>query len=742
MTTLWKVVVLCLITGISGLLISFTPFVLAIEENIGLGLLFKQRGTRKAPPDVVVVTIDKFSADKLELPNDPEKWPRSLHARLTENLVNAGAEVIAFDITFDEARNDEDDKLFAEVISKARNVILCQSLKKETVHLTDEKGLIVGDINIEKLVQPISPLAQSAVAFAPFPLPKVPARVSQYWKFKASAGDTPTLPVVTFHIFTLKEYDEFIRLLKMFKLSQVDNLPNSKDTIISTRRVVDVIQVLREIIKNEPQIAERMLEELDNSRPLSADVKTNQRIKSLIRMYQRANSQYLNFYGPPRTITTVPYYEVLQLQEKTAAKNQFDFDGKAVFVGSSENFQFEQKDGYYTVFTQSSGLDISGVEIAATAFANLLEAMPVRPLSFRAYLAVIILWAVVVGILCYHFPPVICVPSIIGISVLYFIFALYQFKTTGIWYPLVVPLLFQTPLALIGGIVWQRRNLSMALRYYHPDNLIDEAEKNRVYIKEHNELRYGTFLITDATGYTKLCEKMNQNEEDLTNFLDEYFEVICEQIEQHDGRVMKFEGDSVWALWPTADSKAAQSKKACLSALDIESGVHQFNQSHLDMSLPTRIGLHCGDFLFLKNDFVGDTANTVSRIEGLNKHLGTSILLSEEMLSQLDDFLTRELGEFMLAGKEEPIVIHELNRRKEESKMKERNRCVSFSKALDTFREKRWKEAIEKFALINEKFGKDGPSSFYIGLGKGLYEQYGVEHFKEQWDGVIRMAKK
>lgn len=62
MTTLWKVVLLCLITGISGLLISFTPFVLAIEENIGLGLLFKQRGTRKAPPDVVVVTIDKFSA--------------------------------------------------------------------------------------------------------------------------------------------------------------------------------------------------------------------------------------------------------------------------------------------------------------------------------------------------------------------------------------------------------------------------------------------------------------------------------------------------------------------------------------------------------------------------------------------------------------------------------------------------------------------------------------------------------
>ncbi len=751
MTTLFKVVVLCLLTGISGLLISFTPFELAIEENIGLGLLFKLRGPRTPPPDVIIVTLDKYSADKLKLPDKPEKWPRSLHARLTENLVNAGAEVIAFDITFNEVRNDEDDNLFAEAINEARNVVLCQSLKKEIVHLNDENGLETGDLIIEKLVQPIPPLAQSSVAFAPFPLPKVPVRVSQYWKFKTSAGDTPTFPVMTFHVFTLNEYGEFIRLLKMFKPSQVDNLPNSKGTIISTRRVVDVIQVLIEIFKNEPQIAERMLEEVENSRPLSADVKTNQRLKSLIRMYQRTNSQYLNFYGPARTITTVPYYEVLQLQEKKPARNQFDFNGKAVFIGSSEISQFEQKDGYHTVFTKSNGLDISGVEIAATAFANLLEDMPVQPLSFTAYLAVIILWAVLVGILCYLFPPIISAFSIIGVSVLYLIIALHQFRTTGIWYPLVVPLFFQTPMAFIGAIVWkyidtnkQRRNISKAFRYYIPDKIVDQLSKNIANIKSHSQLLYGTCLATDAERYTSLSETMKP--EDLGNFINKYYEAIFEPIKQHDGIVINVVGDSMMALWATSDPDVTRRKQACLSALDIESVVHRFNQSPHGIQLPTRIGLDSGHILLgnigaidhYEYRPVGDIVNTATRIEGLNKYLGTRILLSEEVLSQLDDFLTRELGEFLLVGKSKSLVIHELICRKEESNQQQRNLCVFFSEALNTFRMQSWNEAIEKFYLIKEKFGEDGPSSFYI----MLCEQYRVKPFEESWNGVVCMDKK
>ena len=58
-----------------------------------------------------------------------------------------------------------------------------------------------------------------------------------------------------------------------------------------------------------------------------------------------------------------------------------DLEGKVVFVGHSEQLRPGQKDGFYTVYTRHNGLDLSGVEIAATAFANLLEDMPVLPIS-------------------------------------------------------------------------------------------------------------------------------------------------------------------------------------------------------------------------------------------------------------------------------------------------------------------------------------------------------------------------
>src|SRR5713101_4280048 len=91
--------ILGLLIGTLGLLLSFLPFWLDLEEQVGLGLLFSLRGSRPAPDDVVVVSIDRVSADALgELPTDPVKWPRSLHAQLTENLVRAGAKVIAFDV--------------------------------------------------------------------------------------------------------------------------------------------------------------------------------------------------------------------------------------------------------------------------------------------------------------------------------------------------------------------------------------------------------------------------------------------------------------------------------------------------------------------------------------------------------------------------------------------------------------------------------------------------------------------
>src|SRR5919204_2194953 len=124
MFSLSKAVMLGILTGVVGLLVSLLPFGFELEESVGLDILFKLRGIRQPPSDVVIVSIDNASAVHLNLPIDLKKWPRALHARLTENLTRAGAAVIAFDLMFDEACLATDDDAFAEAMRQARNVVL------------------------------------------------------------------------------------------------------------------------------------------------------------------------------------------------------------------------------------------------------------------------------------------------------------------------------------------------------------------------------------------------------------------------------------------------------------------------------------------------------------------------------------------------------------------------------------------------------------------------------------------
>ena len=446
-----KTIIVGLLTGILGLLASLVPVGLHLEETIGLDLLFKLRGTRKAPTDVVVVSMGKGSADALNLPKEPYKWPRSLHARLVEKLSEEGAAVIVFDLSFTESHSDVEDKQFADSISNAANVVLLELIEKKIISLNDDERQVL-HANIEKLVPPIPPLARSALALAPFPLPKVPVKLTQYWTFKTSAGEKSTLPIVVFQTFALDVYDQFIRLLEKLSPMHARQIPYDKNSIIAGKNIEKLTQILRDMFKEQPGLAEKLLVELHNSKPLPAEKKM-QTLTSLVKMYQSADSRYLNFYGPPGTIPTVHYYQVLQNEEKSIVdQQQIDFAGKVVFIGLSELVETEQDDGFYTVFSQPNGIDLSGVEIAATAFANLVDDTPVQPIGLKSHILLVFFWGILLGIVCRISSIKFGALNAIGLSVLYLFGTVYIFKTKDIWYPVVIPLFFQTPMAFMGAV--------------------------------------------------------------------------------------------------------------------------------------------------------------------------------------------------------------------------------------------------------------------------------------------------
>jgi adenylate cyclase len=144
-----------------------------------VSLLFKLRG-QYSPRDAVVVSIDRESSENLNLPDNPDKWPRSIHASLTENLMREGARVVAFDVHFIEERSPVDDKLFAKAMKEARNVVLCEPIKEKEIPLSDSGGAYALGHNIVQLVPPIDLFSRACVASAPFTLPRIPFKVNKY----------------------------------------------------------------------------------------------------------------------------------------------------------------------------------------------------------------------------------------------------------------------------------------------------------------------------------------------------------------------------------------------------------------------------------------------------------------------------------------------------------------------------------------------------------------------------------
>ncbi|MGH8580715.1 MAG: CHASE2 domain-containing protein, partial [Gammaproteobacteria bacterium] len=143
----------------------------------------------------------------------------------------------------------------------------------------------------------------------------------------------------------------------------------------------------------------------------------------------------MNFYGPPRTIQTLPYYRLLDGEKKRT-----DIAGKAVFIGFSESRQPEQMDAFYSVFSDSEGLDVSGVEIAATAFANILERrhLDTPPLATRFLLVGV--WGLLLGILFMLLPALSLIPLVAVLAPAYLAIACFLFNRDGTWLPLVTPL--------------------------------------------------------------------------------------------------------------------------------------------------------------------------------------------------------------------------------------------------------------------------------------------------------------
>jgi adenylate cyclase len=745
-----KTIIAGSLIAVLGMIMSLLPLGARMEENVGLHILFALRGAQMPPHQVLIVTIDKESADQLGLPRDPRKWPRSIHARLIEQLTRESVAFIAFDIIFNNPGTEKDNQRFAEAIRSAGNILLVDLLKIDKVILPGKQGSLSGELGIERIIPPIPILEEASVATAPFVLPKIPFKINSYYAFKANAGNIPTLPVVAFQYYALSAYENVHQRLKDHGFAPVLHLPEKKEMVLRGRCLKDVVGQFRSFFEQHPISSDRAIASLEQAANFTAEASAQRSLEmSLMRMYQGPDLRYLNYYGPPGSIETISYYQIMGRKGTDLGHIvKSGLKGKAVFVGLSGNLQLEHKEGFYTVFSQSDGQDISGVEIAATAFANLLEDRPLRPLKSWAFLGLICCWGMLIGGICAYLSGFYAFGCALLICLGYLAASWYRFAGQAHWLPVFIPLLIQAPAAVLGNLIWkyvdinrERKNIRYAFKYYLPDPVVDRLSKSVANLSSSHQNVYSTCLLTDAEKYTAVSENMAP--ERLTDLLNHYFEALFEPVRHHEGLVSDVKGDSMLAIWPAAIPKKSIREKTCQTALDIVQAVERFNLNQNEFCLPTRIGLHSG-YISLGNigainhyEYrpIGDIVNTTSRLESLNKLFQTKILTSKEIVDDLEDFLVRNLGNFILPGKSKPIQVHQLVSRLDEDCQKEQKICDIFARGLEAYHRRFWSAAAVLFETLLRIQPDDGPALFYLNRCKA----YCITPPGLDWDNTIHL---
>lgn len=249
-----------------------------------------------------------------------------------------------------------------------------------------------------------------------------------------------------------------------------------------------------------------------------------------------------------------------------------------------------------------------------------------------------------------------------------------------------------------------------------------------------------TLMFTDIRKFTQLSETLSPQEN--FDFINSYFDNIVPAIQQNNGIIDKFIGDSVMALFPEGPEWALR------SILAFEQALKDFNEKLITQGMaPIRIGtgIHTGQMILgtignnerLQTTVISDAVNIASRVEGLTKFYKANTIFTEETLSHLPPdhvFEYRFLDFVKVKGKSKVISIYELIS-PGDTKL---NYQTLYQEAVRYMREKQIPEATALFHQLYE----ENPNDMAVKVILDRCNYYLENGLPDQWDGVEEMREK
>jgi len=280
-----------------------------------------------------------------------------------------------------------------------------------------------------------------------------------------------------------------------------------------------------------------------------------------------------------------------------------------------------------------------------------------------------------------------------------------------------------------------------------PTEFIKSLGKNRLTEVSLGDLteKEVTVMFVDIREFTSLSEGLSPKDNFL--FINSFNKRMGPVIRKNSGFIMQYLGDGFMALFPGGSQNALRASIEMHQTLDV------YNKSRLKKKRSTvrvGIGMQNGDLIMgitgdierLDAAIISDTVNTASRIEGLSKHFGTSILMTGKCLTNLtnpEEFNFRYLGPVQVIGKQKPIKLYECINGDPETLYNHKLKTLgTFNRGMELYFNKEFAMSAVTFQQIFKQNPKDLTAKLFLNKAAHLITQ----EIDDDWQGVQSMTKK
>lgn len=348
------------------------------------------------------------------------------------------------------------------------------------------------------------------------------------------------------------------------------------------------------------------------------------------------------YYGGPRTVPTYSLRQVFDIRSERVLPG--NLSERVVFIGFSEANQANAEDHFLMPGLLSEPRVISGVEIAATAFLNILN--DDRLMSFSVLVSGIIIFTSVFAL----FASAICFSGrkgylmVGGIGTCYLGVAVLGFSSFHLWIPVAILIFVALPGTLLAALLQRYAGTRKIVRMLAPRPIAEQLLEKLSINRDEAQVEQATIMFVDVESSTRLGEYLGTNE--FQQVMSRYYDEASSAVERNNnGIIVEFMGDGILALFTETISGPHHANLACRAATELSEAA-QFIQTHpsddILQPMKLRFGLHSGSVSTgvvgsaerFNYGALGDSVNTAARLEEFGKHFSgersSVIILSGE----------------------------------------------------------------------------------------------------------------